>query len=237
MAERMRIEYILNQCEEGNLSDAKKTFTKRPPNFPQSDCQPIQAARDDQRFDSREHAASSSNRNTVKAIRLCEVVNDFRTLERETFACLHSLLSMAVCHDHYSLRRWHEAATQLLHISNFLNSNESNRNITAQFDMFMLDACARRFLAFRLYRTVVTRHYAYLRQIDAATEASHGEDLSAFYPKALLSRPSLSDTELHAELQQMDHNSGYWLQEDPSLDDIVSLIQSKFKNVLGIISS
>ncbi|KAJ5982368.1 hypothetical protein N7451_012468 [Penicillium sp. IBT 35674x] len=61
MAERMRIDYILNQCEEGNLSDPKKTFTKRPPNFPQSDCQPIQAARDDQRLDSGEHAASSSN--------------------------------------------------------------------------------------------------------------------------------------------------------------------------------
>ncbi|KAJ5982331.1 hypothetical protein N7451_012431 [Penicillium sp. IBT 35674x] len=226
MADRMRIDYILNQCEEGNLSDAKKTFTKRPLNFPQSDCQPIQAARDDQRFDSGEYAASSSNRNTVKAVRLCEVANDFRTLENETFLfCLRLL------------RRWHEATTQLLHISSFLDSNESNRNITAQFDMFMLDACARRFLAFRLYQTVVARHYAYLRQTDAATEASHGKDQSAFYPEALLLRPTFSDTKLHAELQQMDHNSGYWLQEDPSLDDIVSLIQSKFKNVLGMVSS
>lgn len=101
----------------------------------------------------------------------------------------------------------------------------------------MLDACARRLLAFRLYRNFVARQYAYLRQNDAATKAFHGKDQSALYPKPLLSRSSFLDTELHAELQQMDHNSGYWLQEDPSLDDIMSLIKSRFKNVLDRVFS
>lgn len=92
----------------------------------------------------------------------------------------------------------------------------------------LLDACARRHIAFRIYQTVgAVRHRRMCRLAFASThhDANPDKSLANEYHET----QSITDSAIHAKLLQMDYSAGYWTGEDPVIEDILSWIRSNFR--------
>lgn len=98
----------------------------------------------------------------------------------------------------------------------------------------MLDACARRHIAFRIYKIVAAvRHKVTGRRMGPATipiDASNAQHLPFL---GTYDTQNNSDAAIYEELRTMDHNAGYWTNYDPRLEDILSWAGLNFTHIVS----
>jgi hypothetical protein len=46
---------------------------------------------------------------------------------------------------------------------------------------------------------------------------------------------NIPDSAIHAKLLHMDFSAGYWTEEDPVIEDILSWIRSNFRHLLSLL--
>lgn len=99
----------------------------------------------------------------------------------------------------------------------------------------MLDACARRHVAFRVYKIVAAvRHQITGRRMGLATipvDDSYVQHLPIL--GTYEHTQNNSDAAIYEELRTVDHNAGYWTNYDPRLEDILSYAGLNFTHIVS----
>lgn len=99
----------------------------------------------------------------------------------------------------------------------------------------MLDACARRHIAFRIYKTVAALRQGAMSRKNLAFIPINAR--TVYHLPSLTGHqnlPSISDAAIHAELRGVDNCAGYWTEFDPGLEDILSWARSKYGHILNM---
>ncbi|OJJ51593.1 hypothetical protein ASPZODRAFT_138668 [Penicilliopsis zonata CBS 506.65] len=174
--------------------------------------------------------------NQARALRVAEIINDYRTL------LLHiSQQKMDVAQEDY----WEEgfvvlreslAAAQKLMASNYTptpvgNAGNAAEAEKAELRRVILDGSARRFQAHKTYlRAAAARRWA-LNRANALrgqrpTE-KHAAQLKAISNMFREELASISDQHVVADLRAADLRAGHWLDDDPSLNEILHWSQMR----------
>ncbi|KAF4215869.1 hypothetical protein CNMCM8980_004198 [Aspergillus fumigatiaffinis] len=174
--------------------------------------------------------------NQARALRVAEIVNDYRTLLihipqqnvqappedaheegyvvlRESIAAARTLISAS-----YNARA---VPTQA-------SSEEMER---AELQRVILDASARRFQAHKVYlRAAAARRWAIHRQNILRGQRAgpqHASQLKAVDDTFRQELQQITDSHVLADLRAADVRAGHWLEDDPSLSAILALIRSQ----------
>nr|KAK5446074.1 hypothetical protein LTR18_003993 [Exophiala xenobiotica] len=180
--------------------------------------------------------------NEARAMRVLEVMNDFRTLQLH----ISSLITRIEAHppdqpsyylDGYVVLRQCAADSQAILATHFNPGNiglqagqvDESEVTKATLQRIILDACTRRLQAHKIY----LRASAAMRWIQMRVQLLRGEKPGQRHVNALRAidqrlRQELSDiTDDHvvSDLRNADRRNGYWLDEDPALERMLAWIR------------
>ncbi|KAE8372477.1 hypothetical protein BDV26DRAFT_285935 [Aspergillus bertholletiae] len=170
--------------------------------------------------------------NAARALRVAEIINDYRTLLVH-IARHNTRILTDSCHEdiHKEIREGLAAAEALVS-ANYNPSVAPTQSNTetekAELQRTILDASARRFQAHRIYlRVAVATRWAIARQdilrgvqpVIQRTAPLH--DARTTFRQEMA---QVTDQYVVDDLRAADTRAGYWLEEDPTLPDILGWI-------------
>ncbi|MCJ1351665.1 MAG: hypothetical protein MMC33_001649 [Icmadophila ericetorum] len=172
--------------------------------------------------------------NEARALRVMEVVNDFRALQHH----ISNAQPQPRPEEYYelgydTLRRCRTEAQQILaspfDTSALQASGSSGENEKRQLQRVLLDATARRFRAQKIY----LQTNAAIRWVNSRNAILQGQKPHAGHMLALQQVDAALRTELAGitnerivnDLMMKDWQKGHWLDEDPSLQTLLNWIQ------------
>ncbi|OAL31593.1 hypothetical protein AYO22_01185 [Fonsecaea multimorphosa] len=186
--------------------------------------------------------AMADGLNEARAMRVMEIMNDFRTLQIH----INSLITRSEANppnqesyylDGYVVLRQCAAESQAVLAGHFNPGNLGLQSGSipetevqkASLQRIILDASTRRFQAHKIY----LRGSAAMRWVQARTQLLRGEKPGARHANGLRSidqrlRQELSeitDDHVHRDLRNADRRKGYWLDEDPVLERMLGWIR------------
>ncbi|EYE94643.1 uncharacterized protein EURHEDRAFT_81380 [Aspergillus ruber CBS 135680] len=172
--------------------------------------------------------------NQARALRVAEIINDYRTLLlhicEET---IPSPIEEYFEEGHVIMREGHTAAQALMG-SNYtpaaVPSNASNEEAErAELQRVILDGSARRFQAHRIYLRIAAAkrwalHRANILRGQQPT-AQHAAQLATVSNSFRQELAQITDQYVVSDLRTADLRAGHWLDDDPSLATILRWIQ------------
>ncbi|KAI9861569.1 MAG: hypothetical protein M1813_005179 [Trichoglossum hirsutum] len=174
--------------------------------------------------------------NDFRAVRIAEIMNDFRTLQ---YYISQTKANPTRPEDYYEegyvVLRQCISDGQAVLSSNFnasdsTASSASGEREKAQLQRIMLDASARRFQAQKIYlRAMAATRWANSRAVilqGQKPQAGHLPSLQAASEGLRTELAAISDQKIHSDLLTADYHAGRWIQEDPSLSTILNWIHS-----------
>ncbi|BCS22771.1 uncharacterized protein APUU_30996A [Aspergillus puulaauensis] len=173
--------------------------------------------------------------NQARALRVAELMNDYRTLLLHISQLNASVPAEDQAEDGYRVLRECHAAANALMASNYSPSppptNTSNEEAEkAQLRRVILDGSARRFQAHRIYlraaaakRWVMHRDNILQGQRPGPQQGGQIKAVSGTFRQELA---QISNQHVVADLRAADVRAGHWLDDDPTLDAILSWIRS-----------
>ncbi|OJJ61172.1 hypothetical protein ASPSYDRAFT_87725 [Aspergillus sydowii CBS 593.65] len=173
--------------------------------------------------------------NQARALRVAELMNDYRTLLLHISQLNVSVSAEDQAEDGYRVLRECLAAANALMASNYSPSpppmNTSNEEAEkAQLRRVILDGSSRRFQAHRIYlRAAAAKRWAMHRdnilqgQRPGPQHAGQIKAVSGTFRQELA---QISNQHVVADLRAADVRAGHWLDDDPTLDAILSWIRS-----------
>ncbi|EGD83930.1 hypothetical protein H112_07612 [Trichophyton rubrum D6] len=177
----------------------------------------------------------SDGYNEARALRVSELINDFRTLLVHISQLKLDATEMAEVAQGYVLMRQCVAEAQELLASQFDIQSIQNLQGDGEFEKvqlqrIILDASARRFQAHKIYqRMAAARRWAMGRaQVlqDQRPSSHHTAALAALDDTLRTELSRITDSYVLSTLASADVRAGYWLNEDPSLSTILNWIWS-----------
>ncbi|EEP82596.1 conserved hypothetical protein [Uncinocarpus reesii 1704] len=173
--------------------------------------------------------------NEARALRVTELMNDFRTLLLH-ISQLKTDSPLGEEHEEgYALMRrcFHEAQSLIsaqFNVESIQNGNGDGEWQKVQLQRIILDASARRFQAHKLYlRMAAAKRWATSRM-----QVLHGQKPSQLHRAALRTidetlrneLSSFTDSYIRNDLRSADARAGHWLAEDPELSTILQWFRS-----------
>ncbi|KAL4946128.1 hypothetical protein BDV06DRAFT_160189 [Aspergillus oleicola] len=177
----------------------------------------------------------SDGLNQARALRVAEIMNDYRTLLLHISQLNVSVSPEDQAEEGYRVLRECLAAANALMASNYNPSpppanTSSEEAEKAQLRRVILDGSARRFQAHRIYlraaaakRWVIHRDGILRGQRPGPQHASQMKVVGNTLRQELV---QISNQHVVADLRAADTRAGHWLADDPSLDAILSWIRS-----------
>ncbi|KAK6365001.1 uncharacterized protein PV06_04449 [Exophiala oligosperma] len=184
----------------------------------------------------------ADGRNEARAMRILEVMNDFRTLQIH----ISSLITRNEAHppdrhsyylDGYVVLRQSAAESQAILATHFNPGNiglqagqvDESEVTKATMQRIILDACTRRFQAHKIY----LRASAAMRWVQMRIQLLRGEkpgprhvnSLRAIDQRLRQELNDITDEHVVGDLRNADRRKGYWIDEDPTLDRMLSWIR------------
>ncbi|KAJ6168268.1 hypothetical protein N7497_001111 [Penicillium chrysogenum] len=172
--------------------------------------------------------------NDARAMRIAELMNDYRTLQLHIMEQTSSLpLSGALLEGHLVLIQSRAAALNLLRTSYKPSAAAGNRGNddtqTSQLRRIILDASAHRHEAYKIYLRVATAKRWEINRVNLARRSEQCEVTAQQQVIDGMLQSELcnvSDQYVASELLAADKKAGYWLNEDPTLESIISWVRS-----------
>ncbi|KAF2264971.1 hypothetical protein CC78DRAFT_216250 [Lojkania enalia] len=177
----------------------------------------------------------SDGLNDARAVRVAEIMNDFRNLQYYLSQLRTSPTAEEYYLEGYSLLRQCTAEAQAILDAPFSSATTSPggdaERERVQLKAIIVDAAVRRFQCQRAY----LRAHAGLRWMNTRNSILHGQQPNASHMNALQAADStlrmelLAITDAHVEntLRSADASQGKWLAEDPSLAQIQQILMSR----------
>ncbi|KIX01009.1 uncharacterized protein Z518_10075 [Rhinocladiella mackenziei CBS 650.93] len=184
----------------------------------------------------------ADGRNEARAMRILEIMNDFRTLQIH----ISSLMTRTAANppdqqshylDGYVVLRQCAAESQAILATNYSPSNiglqaghvPETEVQKATLQRIILDASTRRFQAHKIY----LRASAAMRWIQTRTQLLRGEKpgpghangLRAIDQRLRQELEQITDVHVVNDLRNADRRKGYWLDEDPVLERMLAWIR------------
>ncbi|OJJ76117.1 hypothetical protein ASPBRDRAFT_51779 [Aspergillus brasiliensis CBS 101740] len=172
--------------------------------------------------------------NEARALRVAEIINDYRTLLVHISQQNVQIPSAEANEEGYKTIREGLAAAQALMSSNYnpsMTPAQSNvETEKAELQRVILDASARRFQAHRIYlRVAAARRWAINRQNVLRGQQpgpQHAAQLKTVSNTFRQEMAQVTDQYVVADLRAADTRAGHWLADDPSLPVILTWIRS-----------
>jgi len=221
-------------------SQSRHSFAKESPiRRPSSLCQSYHS---DDDYTTEMADGRAYNRNEARSMRVLEIMNDFRTLQHHT----RSLISRsqadppnAESHylDGYVVLRQCDAESQAILATHYNPGNLGTQggNVPemevqkATLQRIILDSSTRRFQAHKIYlRAAAAMRWVQRRQQllrGQKPNGRHVNDLRRIDQQLREELNGITDDHVTSDLRGADRRKGYWLEEDPSLDLILSWIR------------
>ncbi|MCJ1407243.1 hypothetical protein MMC19_001314 [Ptychographa xylographoides] len=174
--------------------------------------------------------------NDARAMRVAEVMNDFRTIQHR-ISQYRASPSQGEYHEAgFGILRQCHAEAQAVLATHFdagsaSSSGSSGEQTKRQLQRILVDASARRFRVQKIYLKAV----AAMRWVSTRTAILRGQKPNANHRAALQQAEnalraelaSITDERIVNELRQKDWSAGHYLAEDPSLATLQSWIRSQ----------
>ncbi|KAL9613208.1 MAG: hypothetical protein Q9167_002224 [Letrouitia subvulpina] len=174
--------------------------------------------------------------NEARALRITEVMNDFQNLQRRISEYAPNPPPEEYYEQGYEVLRQCRAEAQAILMAPYPPDNLQvpggpEEQEKRQLQRVLLDACARRLQAKKVYlRAVAAIRWSNARSTIFNSRASQQVRSAQLQQtnNALRSElASVTDIRIVSEFQQADSQAGYWLQEDPPLPTILNWIRSR----------
>ncbi|RHZ66917.1 uncharacterized protein CDV56_109473 [Aspergillus thermomutatus] len=174
--------------------------------------------------------------NQARALRVAEIINDYRTLLIHIPQQNVEARPEDAHEEGYVVLRESMAAAQTL-ISASYNTRQvptqasSEETERVELQRVILDASARRFQAHKIYlRAAAARRWAIHRQNVLRGQRpgpQHTSQLKAVSNTFRQELQQITDAYVVADLRAADVRAGHWLDDDPSLSAILTMIRSR----------
>lgn len=180
-------------------------------------------------------SAGGDGLNNNRAIRIAEILNDYRNIQTQIASVRFSPPQDQMQQPAYVILRQCQQRAQALLATPFSggqgigNPQRDDEATKASLRRIAFDASARRFQAFKIYLQTM----AAVRWVQAWSQVSRGQPtIPPAAQQALDQRlrnelASITDQMVFQQLRAKDTASGYWLIEDPTLPQILALIQAR----------
>ncbi|EAW09703.1 uncharacterized protein ACLA_039180 [Aspergillus clavatus NRRL 1] len=174
--------------------------------------------------------------NQARALRVAEIINDYRTLLIHIPQQNVDASPDDVSEEGYAVLRECMAAAQSLLSANYnMNAvpahSSSAETEKAELRRVILDASARRFQAHMIYlRAAAAKRWAIHRQNTLRGQrpaSQHASQLKAVSNAFRQELQQVTDAHVVADLRAADVRAGHWLDDDPSLSAILACIRSR----------
>ncbi|PLN85862.1 hypothetical protein BDW42DRAFT_133785 [Aspergillus taichungensis] len=177
----------------------------------------------------------SDGLNQARALRLAEILNDYRTLLLHISQQNVQVPAEDYWEEGYAIIRDCLGGAQALLNSNYSPAippacSSSDETEKLELQRVILDASARRFQAHRIYlRAAAARRWAINRDNllhGGRPTPAHAPQLKAVSNTLSEELAQVTDQHVVADLRAADTRAGHWLDDDPSLSDIMGWIQA-----------
>ncbi|KAL4970129.1 uncharacterized protein BDV14DRAFT_70034 [Aspergillus stella-maris] len=177
----------------------------------------------------------SDGLNQARALRVAEIMNDYRTLLLHISQLNVSVSPADQAEEGYRVLRECLAAANALMASNYNPSpppanTSSEETEKTQLRRVILDGSARRFQAHRIYlRAAAAKRWVIHRDGILRGQRpgpQHAGQMKAVGNTLRQELSQISNQHVVADLRAADARAGHWLADDPSLDAILSWIRS-----------
>ncbi|KAJ5348638.1 uncharacterized protein N7506_001891 [Penicillium brevicompactum] len=212
----------------------------------QSFCASLKATQEKSGDDIREDGDSELNicseKNEARAMRLAELVNDYRTLHIYILEHTTNLPFELTGQESYRVLMECRAFSQALLTGNYSPEpiptwgGDEDALVANMLKQVILDASARRFQAFKIYLRVSAARYSIMqggnviRRSPLEACAGRLRDIDTTLQNILRNDQELAtmtDNFVASNLHEADLRAGYWVDEDPCLAAISVRIQSQ----------
>ncbi|MCJ1254044.1 hypothetical protein MMC24_001858 [Lignoscripta atroalba] len=173
--------------------------------------------------------------NDARAMRVAEVMNDFRTLQHYIMQLQTNTPASDYYEEGYTILRQCHAEAQAVLAAHFNESQQvpgsAGEQQRRQLQRVLIDASARRFQC----QKILLRATAAIRWANTRNAILQGQRPHAGHTAALQHAASTMRAELNAitnervvdDLRLKDWQAGHWLDEDPPLPTILNWIRSQ----------
>ncbi|KAK2754027.1 hypothetical protein FQN54_007196 [Arachnomyces sp. PD_36] len=173
--------------------------------------------------------------NDARALRVAEIMNDFRTLQFHISQQKTTPPSEDQNKEGYALMRQCSTEAQALLVSQYnpgpsQNAGDDGEKEKVQLQRIILDASARRFQAHKIYlRAAATKRWVMNREkvLQGRKSSAAPADMKTIDDSLRNEISTITDNHVVSELRAADVRAGHWIEEDPSLSTMLSFIRSQ----------